>query len=149
MHPYGLIEHRGSLYVVGYSPEHTEVRKWKLDRMLDAEVTKFPFQRPADFSLEQYLAGSFGIYKGDQNVVVRVRFSSSAARYVSEKQMHASQRLTPQADGSLLAEYRLSSTVELKSWPSPSAQVSNLTEGVGEEMRKKQSMAKTMSRQRR
>ena len=46
VHPYGLIEHRGSLYLVGFSPSHDNVRIWKLDRMQDVDVTRVPFQRP-------------------------------------------------------------------------------------------------------
>lgn len=34
IHPYGLVEHRGTLYVVGYSCHHEEIRTWKVDRML-------------------------------------------------------------------------------------------------------------------
>ena len=38
------------------------------------------------------------------------------SRYVQESQWHASQKLTKQRDGSLLAEFHLDDTVEIKSW---------------------------------
>ena len=31
--PYGLTFHRGSLYLVGWAPDHEQIRHWKLDRM--------------------------------------------------------------------------------------------------------------------
>ena len=38
------------------------------------------------------------------------------ARYVEESRWHPSQKLTRQKDGSLLAEFDLSSTEEIKGW---------------------------------
>ena len=118
IYPYGLIYHRGALYVVGWSPEHEEIRHWKVNRIEEAEVTQVPFQRPDDFDLRGHLAKSFGVYHGDGPGVfhVKVHFDPAAARYVSESRWHASQKLTPQKDGSLIAEFDLSDTEEIKRW---------------------------------
>ncbi len=114
--PYALVQHRGSLYVVAFSREHDEVRQFKLDRVERAEVTEFPFHRPEHFDVAQYFAGSFGVYHGDGDVRVRVRFLPGVARYVQESKWHTSQRLSRQKDGSLIAEFRLSTTEEIKHW---------------------------------
>jgi proteasome accessory factor B len=116
IYPYGLIYHRGSLYLVGWSPQREEICHWKVSRIEDAEVTQVPFQRPDDFNLEQHLAKSFGVYHGDGNVKIKVQFASAVARYVSESNWHDSQKLTPQKDGSVLAEFQLSDTEEIKRW---------------------------------
>jgi proteasome accessory factor B len=116
VYPYGLIYHRNSLYLVGHAPQHNQIRHWKVDRIELAEVTKFPFQRPTDFDLQKHLSGSFGIFHGHGNICVKVRFSSAVARYVQESKWHASQQLTTQKDGSLLAEFQLSTTQEIKRW---------------------------------
>ena len=116
VYPYGLVYHRGALYLVGRSPQHEEICHWKVSRIEDAEVTKIHFQRPDDFDLQQHLAKSFGVYHGDGDVKVRVRFAPAVARYVSESNWHGSQKLTPQKDGSLLAEFDLSDTEEIKRW---------------------------------
>lgn len=116
IYPYGLTIHRGSMYLVGYAPQHQEIRHWKVDRIEAAEATKVPFQPPADFNLEQHLAGSFGVFHGRNNVQVKIRFAKDVARFVRESKWHASQQLTQQPDGSLLAEFRLSGTIEIKSW---------------------------------
>lgn len=118
VYPYGLVYHRGSLYLVGKAPQDGELRHWKLDRMQAAEVTTFPFQRPRDFDLQEHLRGSFGVFQGDGDgdITVTVRFSPTVARYVQESQWHASQQLTLQKDGSLLAEFQLSTTEEIKRW---------------------------------
>ncbi|OYV83085.1 MAG: hypothetical protein B7Z73_16410 [Planctomycetia bacterium 21-64-5] len=96
--------------------QHDEVRHRKVDRIETVERTKFPFQRPAAFDLERHLAGSLGVYHGQQAVRVRVRFAPSAARYIQEKRMHASQRVSRQRDGGAIAEWTLSSTVEARSF---------------------------------
>lgn len=103
--PYGIIHHRGSLYLVGWSPDHKEIRHWKLDRMDEAELTEVRFERPKDFDLPGHLGKSFGVFHGQGNVHVKVRFSAEVARYVQEKTWHQSQKLKPQKDGPLLAEF--------------------------------------------
>ncbi len=116
IYPYGVTYHRGSLYAIGYAPRREEVRRWKLDRIEQASLAEVKFQRPEDFDLRKHLESSFGVYHGHKHVLVRVRFSREVARYVREKQWSAKQKLTPKSDGGLLAEFQLSSTVEIKSW---------------------------------
>ena len=116
INPLGIAQHRGSLYVVAWSHDHSEVRTFKLDRIDAVEVSGLPFQRPQGFDVCQYLAGSFGVFHADGDVEVRVRFAPAVARYVREGRWHASQRLVQQRDGSLLAEFRLSGTEEIKRW---------------------------------
>jgi proteasome accessory factor B len=118
VYPYGLAYHRGSLYLVGRNPQREQVCHWKVDRIEKAEIDEFRFQRPAGFDLQEHLAGSFGIYHtdGEAEVHIRVRFSPAVVRYVQESQWHGSQKLTRQRDGSLLADFCLDDTAEIKSW---------------------------------
>lgn len=116
LEPYGVIYHKGSLYVVAHSRDHREVRHFKLDRVEKVEVSDFPFPMPANFNINDHLANSFGIYHGKGDVRVKVRFLPPVVRYVQESTWHPSQKLTRQKDGSLLAEFRLSSVTEIKSW---------------------------------
>ncbi len=116
IYPLGMIHHRGALYVVGWSPDHEEIRHWKVDRIESLEVSGLQFQVPEGFDLRRHLAKSFGIYHGRDEVHVQVRFSPRVARYVQEGRWHPSQRLTRQADGSLIADFDLSATEEIKHW---------------------------------
>jgi predicted DNA-binding transcriptional regulator YafY len=79
-------------------------------------VDQVTFTVPEDLDLDAHFAGSFGIYDGKSQVVVRVRIAPSRARYVREKLWHPSQQIQPHGDGSLTVEFRLSGTVEIKSW---------------------------------
>lgn len=116
VYPFGISVHFGSLYLIGHKPDDDELRTWKVDRIEDAEATEVQFQRPTDFDFSDFFAGSFGMYHGRDNIRVRVWFSQSVARYVQESRWHDSQQLSPRRDGSLTAEFELSSTDEIKSW---------------------------------
>lgn len=114
--PYGITFHRGSLYLVAFSRDHNELRHFKIDRVEKADVSQFPFPIPEDFDLAKHLAGSFGIFHANGDVTVRVRFAAPVARYVQESKWHASQKLSKQRDGSVLAVFQLSNTEEIKRW---------------------------------
>jgi proteasome accessory factor B len=116
VYPLGLAFHKGSLYLVADSHDHGERRHFKVDRIEEAEVGPFPFERPADFNLADHLANSFGIFHGKGEIIVKVKFLPAVARYVQESKWHDSQHLSPQKDGSVLAEFRLSSMEEIKRW---------------------------------
>jgi predicted DNA-binding transcriptional regulator YafY len=114
--PYGLVEHRGTLYVVGNSERHREIRVWKVDRMVAAKVTGRSFRLPNDFNINEYFGGAFAVVRGDTAFSVAIRFTGSAVRYVQEKRMHPSQRVEVQPDGSAIAHFELNSTFEIRSW---------------------------------
>jgi proteasome accessory factor B len=116
IYPYGLAYHRGSLYLIGRAPQHDEIRHWKVDRIENAELTEVRFNRPEDFNLQEHLKGSFGIYHGDGDVQIKVRFSPAVARYVSESKWHESQKLKTENDGGIVAEFQLDDTEEIKRW---------------------------------
>jgi proteasome accessory factor B len=116
VYPLGLVYHKGSLYLVANSRDHAELRHFKVDRIEEAEVGPFPFPRPDGFNLADHFANSFGVFHGDGDVTVKIKFLPPVVRYVMESKWHDSQKLTKQKDGSVLAEFRLSDTEEIKRW---------------------------------
>lgn len=118
IHPYGVIYHRGTLYLVALDTARDELRHYKLDRVRDVEVlADQTFLPPSEFNLQAHLADSFGIFHGQEEPqTVRIRFSAEVARYVQEHHWHPSQTLTPHPDGGLTLELRLSRLEEIKSW---------------------------------
>lgn len=117
VHPYGLVHHRGSLYLIAFVPEYNEIRHYKVDRIHDAEVGRLPFQKPDTFSLQEHLKSAFGIYQNSGvKHCIRVRFAPEVARYVQEHHWHDSQIMTQHPNGSLTLELQLSALEEFKSW---------------------------------
>lgn len=117
IYPYGLVYHRGSLYLVAHSQQHDQIRTFKVNRIAAVSLETLKFQRPANFQLRDYLQHSLGVYhsEGELQQVV-IRFASSVARYVTEHEWHSSQKLTRLKDGSVRAEFELTSLEEIKTW---------------------------------
>jgi predicted DNA-binding transcriptional regulator YafY len=116
IYPYGLTYHRGSLYLVGRAPQYDAIRHWKVDRIEEARLEELRFNRPEDFDLCDHFAKSFGVFHDDGEAHVKVRFSPTVARYVQESKWHASQTITKEKDGSVLAEFDLGNTEEIMRW---------------------------------
>ena len=114
--PYGLAYHRGSLYLVGRTSRHEDICHWKVDRIESVEPKNQRFERPEDFDLQKHLAKSFGVFHDDGDVHVKIRFLPVVARYVEESTWHPSQKSTGQRDGSVIAEFTLDGTEEIKRW---------------------------------
>lgn len=116
IHPYAFVQHRSALYVIGHSPNHGENRMFKVNRIEAANKTVFPFEMPEDFDLKATMASAFGVYLGQDEITVKVRFQPAVARYIEESTWHPSQKLVKQRDGSVLAEFELSDSREFKAW---------------------------------
>ncbi len=116
--PQGFVYHRGSLYLVAWSNRRGEIRTYKVDRMERVEATKQKATGLENFSLKEWLKGSFGVYRSNstQLQTVRIRFAREVARYVQESGWHHSQQTTARADGSLIGEFRVVDTAEIKRW---------------------------------
>lgn len=117
IHPYALVHHKGALYIIAWSKDHNEIRTFKIDRVSKVDHYALQFTRPVDFDAAAYLAHSFGIFSSDgPPQTVRVRFAPSVVRILEERQFHPSQKLTPQRNGGIIAEYTLASFEEFTSW---------------------------------
>jgi predicted DNA-binding transcriptional regulator YafY len=105
----------GALYLLAVDPQQDDIRTYKVDRIEDAEVSEFVFQRYRDFDVDAYLERSLGIYDGDDDLTVVIRFLPAAARHARETRWHKTETFSPQRDGGLILRLELSSTVEIKS----------------------------------
>ena len=118
VYPQGFVFHRGSLYLIAWSSRRGEIRTYKMDRIDDVHSTKLPARVPENFNLADWLEHSFGVFRSDATELqtIRIHFTHDVARYVKESNWHKSQKLTPQKDGSLIAEFQLTDTQEIKRW---------------------------------
>lgn len=108
IHPYALVLHRDSIYCVGYHVGRGEIRTFVLDRMRDTECAVAErFELPADFAIDNYFQGEFGIWRGATQHKVVIDFDAQAAEYIRMRRVHASQKLQGLANGAV----RLSMTV--------------------------------------
>lgn len=113
--PYKIWFFDGTFYLIGFCCLRREVRIFALDRIKTIEQTCRRFEIPEDFSIEDFMQSSFGIFVGAP-VTVKIYFSADIAGYVREKIWHASQKIDVQEDGSILFTARVAGTDEIKFW---------------------------------
>jgi len=118
VYPQGFVFHRGSLYLIAWSSRRGEIRTYKMDRIEDVHPTKLRAAVPQEFDLAEWLEHSFGVFRSGSTELqtIRIHFTRDVARYVQESRWHGSQKLTTQPDGSLIAEFSLPDTQEIKRW---------------------------------
>jgi predicted DNA-binding transcriptional regulator YafY len=89
-----------------------------MDRIESVETTKLTAIVPENFDLADWLEHTFGIFRSGATELqtIRIHFTHAVARYVRESNWQRHQKLHPQSDGSLIAEFHLTDTPELKRW---------------------------------
>ncbi|MCP4575009.1 MAG: WYL domain-containing protein, partial [Deltaproteobacteria bacterium] len=113
--PYRVWFHGGTFYLIGFCHLRNEVRVFALDRIKMLYQTDEAFKTPVDFSVEDFMKPSFGVYHG-QTVHVMVWFHPDAAGYIREKIWHPSQKIRAGEDGSIIFEADVSGTDEIRFW---------------------------------
>lgn len=117
LHPYSLVYHRGSLYLIAFSVASQEMRHFKLDRILNVDCLSTRFEVPKSFDVRDYLEQSFGIFSpSGKTYAIRIQFAALAAGAVRESRWHRSQEIVEHRDGSIELKLKLGNLEEIKSW---------------------------------
>lgn len=103
-------------YVFAEDLERKDLRTFALPRMRNVQLTNTKFRRPANFSISKVLSGSFGVFEGGKKHRIKLQFDAFAARLVSERTWHESQKFREAKDGSATLELELGSLEEIERW---------------------------------
>jgi predicted DNA-binding transcriptional regulator YafY len=115
--PYHLACINNQWYLFAHDLGRNDLRTFVLARMSAVSVLTKTFKRPQNFSIDELLANSLDVFRGDgQSREIRVRFDSWAARLVRERLWHSSQRLENLPDGGCEVSLQLSSLEEVERW---------------------------------
>lgn len=114
--PYHLANINGEWFLFAFDRKRNDIRTFVPSRIKSIEETGVVFVRPKKFSLQKRLHDSFGVYSGEKQYQIVIRFSEYAADYVREKKWHESQQLIELPDGGIELRMTLSSLVEIKRW---------------------------------
>jgi proteasome accessory factor B len=114
--PYHLGCLENQWYMFGEDLQRRQLRTFALPRMRHVRLTTKGFRRPADFSIAEILSGSFGVYSSGKKQRIRIEFDAFAARLVSERRWHESQRVREKADGAIILELDLGGLQEIERW---------------------------------
>ncbi|MCI0394386.1 MAG: transcriptional regulator [Chloroflexi bacterium] len=114
--PYAIEPTASGIYVIGHDDWAEDIRTFKLDRLEGATVLEEPFTIPANFDPEAYLATGWRIMAGEEIHEVVLRFTSTVAVHVRERQWHPSQKLKATADGGCLLYVHVAEPLEMQPW---------------------------------
>ncbi len=65
--PYALIWNDDCYYVLGYSDSHKKIAKFRVDRMVDMDISEtFAVPKPNDFDVSDYFSQIFSMYDGSE-----------------------------------------------------------------------------------
>jgi len=103
-------------YLFAHDLARKQLRTFVLSRMRKVQNARTRFHRPADFSISKHLGDSLGVFTAKGRVKVRVRFDAFAARLVSERLWHSSQRIRDLGDGAIELSLELASLEEIERW---------------------------------
>jgi predicted DNA-binding transcriptional regulator YafY len=117
----GQIEH--GWYLIAWDPSREGMRTFALQRMSDLELIETRFRRDPKFKASDFLSSGFGVWSyesvGVETVYdVKIRFRDYAARIVSERRWHPSQKISPQNEGGTVVDFevRLAGLEEITRW---------------------------------
>jgi predicted DNA-binding transcriptional regulator YafY len=113
--PLKIIENRGAWYVISWCRLRDGIRMFALHRILGYKISAQKYaEREVD--IDNYLNDAFLLEHGDPLQTYVIKFDSSSAPYVRERQWHASQELINHDDGSCTLSISATSMDEVRRW---------------------------------
>jgi predicted DNA-binding transcriptional regulator YafY len=116
VHPYHLACIQNQWYLIGFDQARNAMRTFALARLRQPALTSERFKVPRNFHADQYLAGSFGVFKGQDDYDVVLDFDPWAADEVRGRRWHHSQELIELPGGRVRLRMRLNSLEEVERW---------------------------------
>jgi predicted DNA-binding transcriptional regulator YafY len=117
LEPYSLVLYRQGLYVVGRRVDQPKARVFAVERFVEATYRRGQsFEVPADFRVERFFEGAFGIFQGGQPTRVVIQFAASAAEAVRARVVHPTQQLVETEDGGLVLHMEVENLQQVLPW---------------------------------
>ncbi len=116
VHPYHIACVNNQWCLFGFDVTRKAMRTFVLARLSKAKFTGRRFTVSKKFDLNEYLQGSLGLFKGQDDFEVVVELDAFAADDVRGRRLHSSQELTEMPGGMLRLRLRLDSLEEAERW---------------------------------
>jgi predicted DNA-binding transcriptional regulator YafY len=114
--PYHLACITNQWYLIARDQDRQNLRTFALTRIDGVRQLKISFERPADFSVSRMFSGSFAAFEAGETERVRIRFDTVAARLVSERQWHKSQKIRSVGREGIELTMQVGIAPDLESW---------------------------------
>ena len=109
--PYGIL-YGGRGWLVAHADGLTDMRLWRLDRIVSADLLDRGFKRREDFDLAAYAAQSFGVFQ-EKPIDVVLRFTPEAADDGMGWRFHPAQTIEREPNGSLIVRFNAGGVQEM------------------------------------
>jgi predicted DNA-binding transcriptional regulator YafY len=116
VNPYHVTNYLGKWYLLAWDHQRKAMRTFLLARATALELQTQTFELPSDFSADDYLWSSFGIWSKSGEHAVTIRIKPGIVDYISENIWHPTQKIESQEDGSLIIRFNLGSLDEIAQW---------------------------------
>ncbi len=104
-----------ALYLMGWDETRDGIRTFKVERIVDVQVTDREFE-PPEGGIEASLRKAWDIIADQPETAVVLRFQPSVAGRVQEATWHPTQAVELADDGSLLWRATVAGTIEIRLW---------------------------------
>lgn len=116
VHPYHLACIDNHWYLFAFDVNRNAMRTFVLTRLTKPQMTKKKFIRSKDFNPDEYLRGSFTVFKGGDDFEVVIDFDIWATDLIKGRTWHSTQQRTDLPNGSCRLSMRLNNIEEMERW---------------------------------
>ncbi len=116
VHPYHLACVDNHWYLFAFDAKRAAMRTFALPRLASPEITAERFTIPKKFNLNDYLKGSFNVFKGSADYELVIEFDSWAADLIRGRRWHATQELIELPERKVRLKMRLDNLEEAERW---------------------------------
>lgn len=115
VHPYGMFNYKGDIYMVAYCENKQKFLDFKVCRISTHEVLEEKYKIDSAFSWEKYSENCMGIYKdGEFDLTLKIRYPFSII--IKEKIWVDNQEIIENEDKSIIFKAKMKGYSEIKSW---------------------------------
>lgn len=114
--PYHLACIQNHWYLFAFDVNRKAMRTFVLSRLRELELLKEKFAPDATFNPDDYLKGSFTVFKGTEDYEVVIEFDVWATDLIRGRKWHASQNFTELPNGTSRLTMRLNNIEEMEQW---------------------------------
>ncbi len=118
LEPVGIVCKRGVWYFIARVPDIDDYRTFRVDQVLDIHLYELEkFEYPEDFSINEHIGDSWGVFCNDEICQVKLKFSPEVSRRVKNIRYHRSQEIIEEDDnGAVTLKFEVCGLIELKTW---------------------------------
>ncbi len=116
VHPYHLACIDNHWYLFAFDEDRQALRTFVLTRLSRLDLTSKHFKRRKEFDPDEYLRGSFQVFKGGADYEVVIDFDDWATDLLRGRKWHPSQELTELPGGLCRLRFRLNNLEEIEGW---------------------------------